>query len=69
LVIELVTITGINDGMLLGGAELLPGLLVQAPPQLAGFGLVALAKPLKLAGACPPLNELLSAHCAPQNVT
>jgi hypothetical protein len=61
--------TGINDGTLLGGAELLPGLLVQAPPQLAGFGLVALAKPLKVVGARPPLNVFWSAHWALQNVT
>jgi hypothetical protein len=68
-VVELVTMTGINDGTALGGPELLPGLLVQAPPQLAGFGLVALAKPLKFVGAGPPLNTFWSAHCAPQNVT
>ena len=68
-VIELLTTTGINDGTLPGGAELLPGLLVQAPPQLAGFGLVALAKPLKFVGAGPPLNMFWSTHCAPQNVT
>ena len=68
-VVELVTMTEINDGMLLGGPELLPGLLVQTPPQRGGFGLVELAKPLKLEGAGPPLSELRFAHCAPQKVT
>ena len=68
-VIELATMTFMNDGTLLGGPELLPGLLVQAPPQIGGFGLAALAKPLKPAGAGPPLSELRSAHCSPQNVT
>lgn len=67
--IELVTTTVINEGTLLGGPELLPGLLVHAPPQIGGFGLVELAKPLKPAGAGPPLNELRFAHCALQNVT
>jgi hypothetical protein len=68
-VIELVTMTVINEGTLSGGPELLPGLLVQAPPQRGGFGLAELAKPLKLDGAGPPLNELRFAHCASQKVT
>lgn len=62
LVIELVTMTAINEGTLGGGPELLPGLLVQTPPQRGGFGLVELAKPLKLEGAGPPLKELRFAH-------
>jgi hypothetical protein len=56
-VIELLTITVINDGTVAGGPELLPGLLVQAPSQIAGFGLVELVKPLKLLGAVPPLSK------------
>lgn len=68
-VIELATMTMMYDGMLLGGPELLPEVLVHVPPQLGGFGLVTLAKPLKLAGAGPPLSELTRAQCAPQNVT
>lgn len=68
-VIELATITVINGGTLLGGCALLPGELVHAPPQTGGFGLVEPAKPLKLLGAGPPLNEFSLAHCAPQNVT
>src|SRR5258708_32514852 len=27
------------------------------------------SNPLKLAGAGPPLRELLASHCAPQNIT
>jgi hypothetical protein len=53
-VIELLTITVINDGTVAGGPELLPGLLVQAPPQIARFELV---KPLKVLGAVPPLSK------------
>ena len=47
----------------------MPGPLVHVPPQLAGFGSVELAKPLKLWGAVPPLKEFTEAQCAPQNVT
>ena len=68
-VIELLTITEINAGTLLGGPQLLPGLLVQAPPHIAGFGLVELANPLKLPDTLRPLGEFKSAHCALQNVT
>ena len=68
-VIELATMTAMNCGTLLGGPELLPGLLVQVPPQIAGLGLVERAKPLKALGAGPPLSEFSFAHCAPQNVT
>jgi hypothetical protein len=68
-VIELDTRTVMNGGTLVGGPELLPGLLIQAPPQVGGFGLVEPAKPLKPAGAAPPLSVLKFAHCALQNVT
>ena len=68
-VIALDTITVMNSGMLLGGPELLPGSLLHVPPQFAGFGVAEFAKPLKLAGADPPLSEFFVAHCAPQNVT
>ena len=68
-VIELATMTVMYVGTLLGGPELLPELLVHVPPQFGGFGLVEFAKPLKLAGAGPPLSEFRFAHCAPQNVT
>src|ERR1044071_3237269 len=68
-VMELAAITVMRGGRLLGGPELLPGLLVHVPPQSAGFGSVDWAKPLKLLGAVPPLKEFSWAHCAPQNVT
>lgn len=68
-VMELLTITVINEGTLAGGPELLPGLLVHAPPQIAGLGLVELVKPLKPLGPGPPLSELKFAHRALQNVT
>jgi len=68
-VIELETITVINSGTAAGGPELLPGPLVQVPPQVAGWALVAPAKPLKLEGAGPSLNEFDLAHFAPQKVT
>ena len=69
LLIELETITAMYSGTLLGGPELLPGSLVHVPPQLGGWVLVESAKPMKLEGAAPPLNEFSLAHCAPQNVT
>src|SRR4051812_11701166 len=68
-VTELETITVMYCGMAAGGPELLPGSLVHVPPQMAGAVLVALANPLKLDGAAPPLKEFCFAHCAPQNVT
>jgi hypothetical protein len=66
LTIELDTITPMSEGWLAGGPELLPGLLVQPPPQLWGE---TSAKPLKASGAAPPLRALTLAHCAPQNST
>jgi len=68
-VMELDTSTMMNCGTVAGGSELFPGSLVQLPLQVGGFGMVELAKPLKLDGAEPPLSELSFAHCAPQNVT
>jgi hypothetical protein len=62
LVTELDTITVMNSGSVAGGTEVLPASPVQLPPQLAGCGVVALAKPLKLEGAAPPLNEFRLAH-------
>src|SRR4051794_15960701 len=64
---ELDPITAITGGMLLGGAALLPGSAAPVPPQV-GLGLL-FSKPLKLAGAGPPLRELAFDHCAPQKVT
>jgi hypothetical protein len=55
-VIKLETITVMSAGTLFGGFELLPGSLIHVPPQAGGFGFVQLAKPLKLAGAVPPLK-------------
>src|SRR6266550_257774 len=69
LLIEPDTMTAIYEGTLLGGSELLPGSVVQVPPQLGGVVLLWLAKPLKLAGALPPLKEFSFDHCAPQKVT
>ena len=55
-VIKLETITVMSAGTLSGGPELLPGPLCHVPPQAGGFGSGELAKPLKLAGAEPPLK-------------
>jgi hypothetical protein len=55
-VIKLETITVMSAGTVSGGCELLPGSLCHVPPQAGGFGFVQLAKPLKLAGAVPPLK-------------
>lgn len=67
--VALAAITLIVAGTLAGGGALLPGSVVQVPPQTAGFGVLLSAKPLKLVGASPPLNELTLAHFAPQKVT
>jgi len=64
--VELVTITPMNAGSgPVGGGGLLPGPVVQSVPQLGVAG--SRAKPLKLAGAAPPLRVLRFHHCAPQN--
>lgn len=52
-VIKLETITVMSAGTVSGGCELLPGSLSHVPPQ---GGFEQLAKPLKLAGARPPLK-------------
>lgn len=69
LVIELETRVPMKDGSTSGGAPLLPGPVVHVPPQLGGVLLKVFAKPLKLSGAGPPLNELSVDQFAPQNVT
>src|SRR5271169_2018953 len=51
-----------------GGPELLPGAVDQLVPH-AGEVSGVLAKPLKAAGANPPLSAFAFHHCAPQNVT
>jgi len=67
-VAELVTITAIIGGSdPAGGGDEFPGLALQPVPHAGVVG--ALAKPLKLAGALPPVNELRLDHCAPQKVT
>jgi hypothetical protein len=62
LVIELDAMTAMNVGTLQGGPELLPGSLVQVPPQVGGNVLVEFANPLKLLGAEPPLSEFSFGH-------
>lgn len=52
-VIKLETITVMSAGTVGGGPEVLPGSLCHVPPQ---GGFAQLAKPLKLAGAPPPLR-------------
>src|SRR5690242_5649762 len=65
---ELATITPMKAGNgPAGGGALLPGSVVQPVPQLGTDGF--LAKPLKLAGAAPPLSAFSFDHCEPQNVT
>ena len=64
---ELDTITVMYSGIAAGGPEVLPGSLVQVPPQVEVSA--ELAKPLKLEGAEPPLSEFKFDHCAPQKVT
>src|SRR5207249_748997 len=50
-----------------GGGALLPGSVLQPVPQLGTFGFRA--KPLKAAGAAPPLRLFSFHHWAPQKVT
>ena len=69
LVTELAAITLMKAGTLSGGLQLLPGSLSHVPPHDGGFGLNTLAKPLKLAGAEPPLRWFALSHWAPQKVT
>jgi hypothetical protein len=57
-VMLLETTTPMKGGIVSGGFELLPGLLVQVSPQAGGLVLTSEAKPLKLSGAGPPLSTL-----------
>src|SRR5262249_35021775 len=67
--IELETITIMKAGSApLGGGVLLPGLVDQLGPQ-AGRPAGLFSKPLKEAGAEPPLRSFTFDHCAPQKVT
>src|SRR6185437_10303997 len=61
---EIASITGGSGPS--GGSDLLPGSVVQLPPQLPS---TSLAKPLNEAGASPPESEFSFHHCAPQNST
>ena len=66
--IELETRTAMYGGSgPAGGGVLLPGSVVQFVPQLETGGVSS--KPLKAAGAAPPLRRFSFDHCAPQNVT
>ena len=67
LVIELETITPMNAGRgPAGGGALLPGSVLQPVWHAGAVGLRA--KPLKAAGAAPPVRELSFHHWAPQKV-
>jgi hypothetical protein len=68
LTIELAAITLMKAGTVSGGLQLLPGSLSHVPPHDGGFGFNTLAKPLKLAGAEPPLRWFAFDHWAPQKV-
>src|SRR3954471_18558816 len=68
LVTWLATSTAMYDGSApAGGGVLLPGSVVHEVPQPGAGGVSS--KPLKLAGAEPPLSVFTPDHCAPQNVT
>ena len=69
LPIELDTMTAMYCGTDAGGFELLPGRVDQLLSHDGGFVVVVSAKPLKLAGAEPPLTVLVFDHCALQKVT
>src|SRR6266849_7808697 len=56
-------------GTAAGGFELFPGPVVQVMPHFGGSAERVAAKPLKLAGAAPPLRLLTFDHFAPQKVT
>jgi hypothetical protein len=64
-VTEGVTRTAIKLGIVVGGLELPPGDVFQVIPHFGDERVSA--KPLKLAGASPPLKPFNFAHCAPQN--
>src|SRR5713226_1093467 len=63
------TSTPMYVGTVAGGFELAPGGVVQVMPHFGGSAEGAAAKPLKLAGAAPPLSLLTLDHFAPQKVT
>src|SRR5665213_244969 len=69
LVIELETAVPMYAGTDASGDELLPGDDVQMAAQEGGLDPGLSAKPLKEAGAPPPVRAFCPAHCAPQNVT
>ena len=54
-------------GMVAGGFELLPGLLVHVPPHVGAV--VPSSKPLKALGPTPPVIGLFFHHCEPQKFT
>src|SRR6266704_5457231 len=64
----LATITAIEDGALIGGLVLLPGLVVQVFPQEGDGVLRVVANPLNAAGAEPPDRLFSFCHCAPHHV-
>jgi hypothetical protein len=61
---ELETSTAMYCGIVEGGFELFPGLLVHVPPQVDCD--VSSSKPLNEFGAEPPLIGLFCDHCEPQ---
>ena len=63
------TSTPMYAGTVAGGFELFPGPVVQVMPHLGDSAESVAAKPLKLAGADPPLRWLSVDHCALQKVT
>jgi len=67
-VIWLETITAMYAGTLLGGGVLLPGRVVQVPPQAVGI-VPRVANPLKESGAAPPERWFKVDHWAPHHVT
>ena len=62
--IELETITPMYCGIVAGGFELLPGLVVQVLPHVGKS--FPFSKPLNAFGADPPLIGLFCDHCEPQ---
>src|SRR4051812_19470448 len=62
------TITAMKGGTAAGGFELLPGRLVQVPPQVVA-GRARSAKPLNDAGAPPPVRSFSFHHSAPHHST
>ena len=65
---ELVTITAMYSGSgLAGGGLAFPFAMLQPIPQFGGLDVRP--KPLKLAGAAPPLRRLSLDHWEPQKVT